>query len=99
MAGKPAATEITSWPGFNRLSPSFSEVNEEKARRFAEDPELYKKWTDAWEQCKLGPPNKFELLSSCPPKDHVVQINQDVKGVVSIPVHEVVNSRYTQLYR
>ena len=38
--GKPAATVITSSPGFNFRSAISLLSNEESARRFAEDPEL-----------------------------------------------------------
>src|SRR3990172_8306364 len=40
VVGKPAATVITSSPGFRARSPNFGEVSAEKASRFADDPEL-----------------------------------------------------------
>ena len=40
MVGNPAATVMTSSPGFSRRSPSFGEVSAVSASRFAEDPEF-----------------------------------------------------------
>jgi len=40
VAGKPAATEITSSPGFNLLFPSLSDVRAANDRRFADEPEF-----------------------------------------------------------
>ena len=40
VVGKPAATVITSSLGFNDLSPNCSDVSEERANKFAEEPEL-----------------------------------------------------------
>ena len=41
--GKPAATVRTSSPGFNLRSPSCGDVRAERAKRFAEEPELVNK--------------------------------------------------------
>ena len=40
VVGKPAATVMTSSPGFSRRSPSFGEVRHDRATRLADDPEL-----------------------------------------------------------
>ena len=40
VAGNPAATEITSSPGFKRFSPSLLDVKAEKANKFADEPEF-----------------------------------------------------------
>src|SRR3984957_8749974 len=40
VVGKPAATVMTSSPGFNCRSPSFGEVRALRATRLAEDPEF-----------------------------------------------------------
>src|SRR6267154_6644512 len=40
VVGNPAATVITSSPGFSARSPSFGEVNALRATRFADDPEF-----------------------------------------------------------
>ena len=40
VVGKPAATVMTSSPGFSRRSPSLGEVRAVSASRFADDPEL-----------------------------------------------------------
>ena len=40
VVGNPAATPITSSPAFNARSPSLGEVSEERASRFADEPEL-----------------------------------------------------------
>ncbi len=40
MVGNPAATVMTSSPGFSLRSPSFGEVRAVNASRFADDPEF-----------------------------------------------------------
>src|SRR4051812_38685545 len=40
VVGKEAATVITSSPGWRRSSPKVGDVNDERARRLAEEPEL-----------------------------------------------------------
>src|SRR5215469_18860027 len=40
VVGKPAATVMTSSPGFSLRSPSFGEVSAVSASRLADDPEL-----------------------------------------------------------
>ena len=40
VVGKPAATVITSSPGRSLRSPSFGEVRQETATRFADEPEF-----------------------------------------------------------
>jgi len=64
VAGKPAATEITSSPGFNLRSPSFSDVNAEKAIRFAEYPELTRITSDIPRKSEIFSANSSEHLHS-----------------------------------
>jgi hypothetical protein len=43
VVGNPAATVITSSPGFNCLSPSSGDVSAVNAKRFADEPEFVSK--------------------------------------------------------